>query len=252
MNTIFQTLTQKWYLPILTTLLLGLLPIFTIYIHCQIVYISNIGLTVLSLIFSTSIGIYTLVKNDIKFGIIQTSLSLITGLILIIYLPIVLLLNPYDYFATNLKIPTNIELNIPQIKTEVKNNKNIAYLDSEFENKHKNTKSIDFELFSKKEKGIYYYNVWYKADRKGKLFLKAFELTQNKELSHFPIFHSPIIIDTISNNYKKYYPRRTFIIKEGDKNEFYAARFELWFEPFDKSKSIKLMEKIYKIEGWTK
>jgi hypothetical protein len=42
----------------------------------------------------------------------------------------------------------------------------------------------------------------------------------------------------------------TITIYEGDWGKPYAARFEVWFKGNEDQRERKLMEKVYKIEGW--
>ena len=41
-----------------------------------------------------------------------------------------------------------------------------------------------------------------------------------------------------------------FTIYEGDWGKPYAARFEVWFEPDSGGEPRKLLEEVFKIEGW--
>ena len=40
------------------------------------------------------------------------------------------------------------------------------------------------------------------------------------------------------------------MIGEGDWGKYYAARFEVWFDPDSGAPERKLLEKNFKIEGW--
>lgn len=106
-------------------------------------------------------------------------------------------------------------------------------------------------MYNYHQPGLYNYDVWFNADKKGTLYFKAFEYTQNDELSKRRLFsQSSIKIDTLYHQYKLYCSKRHFMISEGDWEDPYAARFELWFKPDNGGKEIKIIEKIYKIEGW--
>lgn len=44
--------------------------------------------------------------------------------------------------------------------------------------------------------------------------------------------------------------KQKFIISEGDWGDYYAARIEVWFKNTNTGEEIKLLEKIYRVEGW--
>lgn len=47
-----------------------------------------------------------------------------------------------------------------------------------------------------------------------------------------------------------FFSEASFTIYEGDWDKPYAARFEVWFVPDSGKPERKLMEKVFKIEGW--
>jgi hypothetical protein len=47
-----------------------------------------------------------------------------------------------------------------------------------------------------------------------------------------------------------FFSNTDFTIYEGDWGKPYAARFEVWFQPDSGAMERKLLEKVYKIEGW--
>ena len=146
-----------------------------------------------------------------------------------------------DGFADNLKIPKNIELNIPIDENLRPDNRGLE------------TKEIqDFELYQTELPGIYEFTIWTEKIEKGTVFLKAYEITNEYSLSASEIRqNSAIKISNPTIEIKEFGPS-TFMIKEGDWGKFYAARFEVWFFPDNTSEGErKLMEKIYKIEGYS-
>ena len=146
-----------------------------------------------------------------------------------------------DKYADKLKIPTNIKIYEPLEQTEPTN---IA--------------DIDFYIYNSFQPGLYQYKFWAKRIDKGKIYFKAFELTNNEELSSSRLPESSAIqvynptdtlvsfqMDDGDSDYG-----RTFTIYEGDWGKPYAARFELWFISDNGGREKKLLEKNYKIEGW--
>jgi hypothetical protein len=146
-----------------------------------------------------------------------------------------------DKYADNLKIPTNIQINQPleQVEPERIND-------------------TDFYLYNSFQPGLYIYAFWTKRIEKGEIYLKAFEITNNDQLSANRLKESSLIQvynpkDTIVKfqlEKENSEFARPFTIYEGDWGNPYAARFEVWFKPEKNGKERKLIEKNYKIEGW--
>lgn len=146
-----------------------------------------------------------------------------------------------DRYADNLKIPTNIQINLPlnQTEPELINN-------------------TDFYLYNSFQPGLYQYAFWTKRIDKGEIYLKAFEITNNDQLSANRLKESSLIqVFNPTDTIIKFQMERgnsefgrPFTIYEGDWDKPYAARFEVWFKPDNGGKERKLIEKNYKIEGW--
>lgn len=194
----------------------------------------------LGLIIST---IYQIVKRQWLFAII-TTISIGISFVAFFYYSIALFWKDQsmpDRYADNLIIPANIKINEPLKQTEPAD---IA--------------DIDFYIYNGYQPGLYQYKFWSKRINKGKIYLKAFEITQNdplsvdrlKESSTISVYNSSDSLamfqleNGVSGN------ERPFIIYEGDWGKPYAARFELWYISDNGKNEIKLLEKNYKIEGW--
>lgn len=109
----------------------------------------------------------------------------------------------------------------------------------------------DLEIYG--GSGTYSYCIWYGKIESGKAYIKAYEITRNIALSVDRLRGSSSLY--ISNNrdtLKKFSSQSPFTIYEGDQDKPYLARFELWFKPLGEGKERKLMEKVYRIEGWQK
>jgi len=194
----------------------------------------------LGLIIST---VYQLVKRRWGFAILTTTIIGVSIVAFFFYS--IALFWKYqsmpDKYADNLKIPTNVKINEPLEQTQPTN---IA--------------DIDFYIYSSFQPGLYKYNFWTKRIEKGKIYLKAFELTSNDELSSNSLQESSLIqvynpTDTLvmfQMDKGNSDLGRTFTIYEGDWGKPYAARFELWLIPDNGGQERKLIEKNYKIEGW--
>ena len=43
---------------------------------------------------------------------------------------------------------------------------------------------------------------------------------------------------------------KSFTIYEGDWDDYYAARIEVWFQNKETKEECKLLEKVYRVDGW--
>ncbi|MFD1096108.1 hypothetical protein [Salegentibacter chungangensis] len=95
----------------------------------------------------------------------------------------------------------------------------------------------------------YDFYMWHKPTEKGKLYIKAFELTKNIQLSELELnTRTESEISELGENYKLY--TGNSLIYEGTLAHYYPVRFELWFKPKNSGIEKKLTEKKYVIDGW--
>lgn len=194
----------------------------------------------LGLIIST---VFQLVKRHWRFAILTT---IIIGISIVAFLFYSIALfwkdqSMPDKYADNLKIPTNVKINEPLEYTQPTN---IA--------------DTDFYIYSSLQPGLYQYAFGTKRIDKGKIYLKAFEITQNdplsvdrlKENSTISVCNSTDSLVSFQMDKGNSDFGRPFTIYEGDWGKPYAARFELWFIPDKGGEERKLIEKNYIIEGW--
>ena len=97
--------------------------------------------------------------------------------------------------------------------------------------------------------GSYGFFMWYKPTEKGEIYVRAFEIAKNIELSRDELY------DGTRNKIEKSTNKMTIYegsstIYEGTFEVFFPVRFELWFKSEKSGKEIKLAEKEYLIEGW--
>jgi len=148
-----------------------------------------------------------------------------------------------DTWADNLKIPTNISINIP-VDLDMEGNRP----DSLFNKTMTNT---DFQLYNSFQRGLYEYDIWTGKIESGTIYLKAFEITQEYALSTNRLPQSSSVkMYNPSDSIMKFGTTSYFTIYEGDWGKPYAARFEIWFKPENGGKEKRLLTKNYKIEGW--
>lgn len=108
-----------------------------------------------------------------------------------------------------------------------------------------------FYLMNAGSPGIYTTHIWSNPGESGKIYLKVFEVTQNIPLSvHRIKKYSNERIGYSDDSSELFFSNGEITIYEGDWGDPYAARFEVWFKPDNGDKERKLLEKVFKIEGW--
>lgn len=147
-----------------------------------------------------------------------------------------------DHWADDLIIPKNIQIENPVNGGSYFRPDSILKL---------NKSEMDLVLYKSGEPGMYQYDFWTGEVESGTIYLKAFEITQEEELSVESIKqHTTIAINNPADRIIKFGSTKDFTIYEGDWGKFYAARFEVWFNPSSGKQERKLFQKNFKVEGW--
>ncbi len=108
-----------------------------------------------------------------------------------------------------------------------------------------------FDLQKSFQPGLYDFFICANPGEPGLLYLKAFEVTRGTPLSAADLKEDSNEWAGWSDNPAElFFANSTFTIGEGDWGKPYAARFEVWFVPDSGAPERKLMENIFKIEGW--
>ena len=103
--------------------------------------------------------------------------------------------------------------------------------------------------------GLYKYDFYYGPLPAGEVFLRCYEATKDIRLSAKTAWgdriyeSSKVVIDSTSS-FSKLVNKQRFTIYEGDWGDYYAARIEVWHKDAKTGKETKLMEKVYRVEGW--
>lgn len=99
--------------------------------------------------------------------------------------------------------------------------------------------------------GIYEAAVWCNPGERGTIYLKAFEITKGTPLSVQRLKTDSSCISGWSDDLREqFFSAMHFTIYEGRWEQYYGARFEIWFRPDSGGPERKLFEKNYKIQGW--
>ena len=109
----------------------------------------------------------------------------------------------------------------------------------------------EIQLAKGMQGGIYQVRAFVNPGEAGRAYVKVFEATQNTPLSTERI--KPRSISRIgwsTNSNEKFRYQSEITVYEGDWGNFYPGRFELWFIPDSGKSEHKLVEQIFRIEGW--
>lgn len=151
-----------------------------------------------------------------------------------------------DTFADHLSIPKNIDIEYP-IQLQMGE----AFVWERPDSMNIESKEFKFQLYNSFQPGLFEYDIWINSEKSGLVFLKAFEITQNIELSEYNLKErSSVHIEYTKGKTQKFSTKDPFTIYEGDWGKPYGARFEVWFKEDHQNKEVKLFEKNYVIEGW--
>ena len=109
----------------------------------------------------------------------------------------------------------------------------------------------EFNLKEGMQGGIYIGDIWVNQGEPGYIYLTAYEVIYGTELSAGRLKGRSSKRAGWSDDPEElflYNPE--FTIYEGNWGEYYAARFEAWFVPDSGEDERKILEKVFKIEGW--
>ena len=98
--------------------------------------------------------------------------------------------------------------------------------------------------------GIYLYDFSYGPLPAGEIYLKCFEATENIPLSETRISKASRVEIKPTKTFSKLVDKQEFTIYEGVWGDYYAARIKVWFKDAKTKEEKKLIEKVYRVEGW--
>lgn len=171
---------------------------------------------------------------------------------------------PAEY-NSHLVIKTESELNVEIFEQSGKKTRRLTraslkYLEEEFEgilagrDLPENTTrrgQASLELIKSFQPGIYDTRIWVNPGEAGLIYLKAFEVTKGTPLSAGRLkTRSNEWIGWSKTPAELFFSNTHITLNEGDWGKPYAARFELWFVPDSGKTERKLLDRVFKVEGW--
>lgn len=213
---------------------------FGIQIPNELAFNTSLAIFYASFLFSLVFAIMRLFRKDYLNGTLQILGTLIIGGVSFSFLSLILLFYPFDFFADNLNIPKNVDFEKP---ISLYQNDTV---------KMEKVENADFILHDGMQPGIYKYDLYLNQIEKGKAYLKVYEITQNQILSKEDIESSSSInVYNPAPELKRFELKDDFTVYEGNWDQFYGSRIEVWFRPNSKNRpERKLMTKNYIIQGW--
>ncbi len=188
--------------------------------------------------------IYSLVKKPRSLGV-MACVSLGWNLFVYWFLYLVLISN--DPFTDDLYIPNDIKINYPITLNDPGDMNAINW--KLMLNKVPEAESLSLVAVPGNP-GIYEYALWLKSKEDGVVYIKAFEVTKEIELSVSRLKDRSSL--RIHKNSPMHLYHTQFTIYEGDWGYPYAARIELWFDSDASEKDEMLFSNNYVIEGWSR
>ena len=160
--------------------------------------------------------------------------------IYLLFLGISLAFNPGpDNFGKEHPIPTWLDYNLPLDEGE-----ELPYpIDS-------TAQDTWLQIWNDFQGGMYTYEFHHPALEEGWIYLRCYEATENIPLSSERISAASMVATPSTTSFSKVVEKQSFTIYPGDWGDYYAARIEVWHKDAKTGKERKLMEKVYRVEGW--
>lgn len=175
-------------------------------------------------------------------------LSLILGALTLIFFLYILMIgfelafNPGpDNFGKEHTIPAQLDYNLPLLEGEE--------LPHPIDSIASNTW---LQIWNDVQGGMYTYDFHHPALEEGWIYLRCYEATENIPLSPERISATSMVATPSTTSFSKLVEGQRFTIYAGDWGDYYAARIEVWHKDANTGKERKLMEKVYRVEGWVR
>ena len=226
-----------WTFPIM--LALSMLALIVLFTKTPSILETIIGILLLLVIIALLISWVLLLINKqwLKF-LLSFTVSFVVGCILLIPLTLSAMSGP-DGFGKDHPIPEGLEYNLP-----------LPFESEKFEPADSLNNQTYLQIWNDIQGGMYKYDFYYGSLGRGEIFLRCYEVTSNMPLSEDRLIEESRVKVSPQKQFGQVVNKQSFTIYEGDWDDYYAARIEVWFKNAETNQESKLLEKVYRVEGW--
>lgn len=177
---------------------------------------------------------------------IRLTWRFVTMLLAAVLWPVI---DPSDGFGKEHPIPEGTEYCIPlECNFDVVDGKWVTEYEEAMVDS--NIRASYLQIWNDSEGGRYLYDFSFSALPAGTLFLKCYEVGDNIPLSENVMRRNTSVSCSATKFFTKLVEKREFVIYEGDWEDYYAVRVEVWHRESATRQEVKLMEKVYRMDGW--
>ena len=226
-----------WAFPIM--LALSMLALIVLFTKTPSILETIIGILLLLVIIALLISWVLLLINKqwLKF-LLSFTVSFVVGCILLIPLTLSAMSGP-DGFGKDHPIPEGLEYNLP-----------LPFESEKVEPVDSLNNQTYLQIWNDIQGGLYKYDFYYGSLGRGEIFLRCYEVTSNMPLSEDRLIEESRVKVSPQKQFGQVVNKQSFTIYEGDWDDYYAARIEVWFKNAETNQESKLLEKVYRVEGW--
>ena len=226
-----------WTFPIM--LALSMLALIVLFTKTPSILETIIGILLLLVIIAllTSWVLLLINKQWLK-ALLSFIVSAVVGCILLIPLTLSAMSGP-DGFGKDHPIPEGLEYNLP-----------LPFESEKVEPVDSLNNQTYLQIWNDIQGGLYKYDFYYGSLGRGEIFLRCYEVTSNMALSEDRLIEESRVKVSPQNQFGQVVNKQSFTIYEGDWDDYYAARIEVWFKNAETNRESKLLEKVYRVEGW--
>ena len=226
-----------WTFPIM--LALSMLALIVLFTKTPSILETIIGILLLLVIIALLISwVLLLINKQWLKVLLSFTVSFVVGCILLIPLTLSAMSGP-DGFGKDHPIPEGLEYNLP-----------LPFESEKVEPVDSLNNQTYLQIWNDIQGGLYKYDFYYGSLGRGEIFLRCYEVTSNMALSEDRLIEESRVKVSPQNQFGQVVNKQSFTIYEGDWDDYYAARIEVWFKSSETNKESKLMEKVYRVEGW--
>ena len=226
-----------WTFPIM--LALSMLALIVLFTKTPSILETIIGFLLLLVIIALLISwVLLLINKQWLKVLLSFTVSFVVGCILLIPLTLSAMSGP-DGFGKDYPIPEGLEYNLP-----------LPFESEKVEPVDSLNNQTYLQIWNDIQGGLYKYDFYYGSLGRGEIFLRCYEVTSNMALSEDRLIEESRVKVSPQNQFGQVVNKQSFTIYEGDWDDYYAARIEVWFKNAETNQESKLLEKVYRVEGW--